>query len=98
RHTRSTRDWSSDVCSSDLILVDDALTRGLGDAEARILVEWLVEQAETFAETSANEPTADIRIRTLCRRGRAIGRFVGLWCHSQEIGRASCREGVGVLW
>src|SRR2546422_1330336 len=42
RHTRCSRDWSSDVCSSDLIivdanewaLVDDFATRGLLDSAA----------------------------------------------------------------
>jgi hypothetical protein len=60
------------------ILVDDALTRGLGDPEARILVEWLVERAESLAEESS-ESTACATIARLCRRGRAIGRFVSLW-------------------
>src|SRR5262245_8041527 len=70
------------------ILDDDAMTRGLGDAEARILVEWLVEQAESVAETSESETAAHNRVRILCRRGRAIGRFVGLWCHSRARGAA----------
>jgi hypothetical protein len=70
------------------ILDDDALTRGLGDAEARILVEWMVEQAEGVAERSACESSAHTEVRNLCRRGRAIGRFVGLWCHSHARGAA----------
>src|SRR5438132_8189550 len=36
------------------ILDDDALTRCLGDAEARVLVEWLVEQAELLGENSSS--------------------------------------------
>ncbi|MBV9124983.1 MAG: hypothetical protein JO112_16640, partial [Planctomycetes bacterium] len=35
------------------ILQDDALTRGLGDPEARVLVEWLVEQVERLASAGA---------------------------------------------
>jgi hypothetical protein len=70
------------------ILEDDSMTRGLGDAEARILVEWLVEQAEKIAKTSNSESTAHADVRNLCRRGRAIGRFVGLWCHSRSRGAA----------
>src|SRR5262249_43939906 len=42
------------------ILTDEALTRGLGDAEARMLVEWLVEEAD---RTTANER----QVRSLCR-------------------------------
>lgn len=69
------------------ILRDDALTRGLGDPEARVLVEWLVEQAE---ELSHNRPAADAdqEMRRLCRRGRAISRFVYLWCLQRLRGAA----------
>jgi hypothetical protein len=67
------------------ILDNEALTRGLGDPEARLLVEWLVEQAEQLAATSSGEDRgaeallAD-RIERLCRRARGVGRFVTLWC------------------
>jgi hypothetical protein len=64
------------------ILDDDALTRGLGDAEARILVEGLVEQAEYLAETGPPD-WAVAEVRRLCRRGRAVARFVSLWCQGE---------------
>src|SRR2546421_7970345 len=43
RHTRSDRDWSSDVCSSDLIDLDHAgsAARGVGGGRA-----WLLEREE----------------------------------------------------
>ena len=67
------------------ILRDDALTRHLGDSEARILVEWLVERAESVAaDVDANE-----QVRVLCRRARAIGLFVGLWCYRGQQGAAA---------
>ncbi len=62
---------------------NDAVTRGLADPEARILVEWLVEQAESLAEQDV-----EARVQKLCRRCRAIGRFVGLWCYQRERGAA----------
>src|SRR5207253_7299951 len=34
RHTRWPRDWSSDVCSSDLILCDGDQARGIGERSA----------------------------------------------------------------
>ena len=71
------------------ILEDDALTRGLGDEEARILVEWLVERAERLAEESATENMAWSELQKLCRRARAIGRFVALWCHQRARGAAT---------
>src|SRR2546421_4117186 len=70
------------------ILEDDALTRGLADPEARILVEWLVDRAEQAAEETTTDDPMDQKIRVLCRRGRAIGRFVALWCHARTPGAA----------
>jgi hypothetical protein len=67
------------------ILNDDALTRHLGDSEARILVEWLVERAERL-ETDID---ADAKVLALCRRARAIGLFIGLWCYRGQQGAAA---------
>jgi hypothetical protein len=67
-----------------LILSDDALTRGLGDAEARMLIEWLVECAEGMTRLAAAE--AEAEVRHLRRRGRAIARFVGMWCAGDRAG------------
>lgn len=69
------------------IIDNEALTRLLGDAEARILVEWLVERAEDLGDGDATGPAAD-RVQRLCRRARAIGRFVALWCHHRAWGAA----------
>jgi len=63
------------------ILADDALTRGLGDPEARMLVEWLVEEAD---RRTADEG----QVRSLCRWGRAVSRFVQLWCYAESHGAA----------
>ena len=69
------------------ILDDEALTRRLGDAEARVLVEWLVDQAEFLARDATPE-AAEREVGRLCRRGRAIARFVSLWCHERAPGAA----------
>ncbi len=70
------------------ILDNDALTRGLGDPEARVLVEWLVEQVERLVGSAETETLARAEVQRLCRRARAIGRFVGLWCHLHARGAA----------
>jgi hypothetical protein len=70
-----------------LVLCDEALTRSLGDAEARVLVEWLVEQAELLSANRCEEE-AGREMRRLCRRGRAIARFVSLWCLERLRGAA----------
>ena len=69
------------------ILSDERLTRGLGDAEARVLVEWLVEQAEDLME-QASEKDAAAAVNWLCRRGRALACFVRLWCLERARGAA----------
>jgi hypothetical protein len=66
------------------ILEDDALTRGLGDPEARILVEWLVERTERLAQVARDESEAAVEVKGLCRRARGIRRFVSLWCYSRD--------------
>src|SRR5207244_10776907 len=69
------------------ILDNEALTRGLGDPEARILVEWLVDTAELVVDESSDAVSRQ-RVQVLCRKGRAIGRFVDLWCHARTPGAA----------
>ncbi len=59
------------------ILEDEGLTRHLGDAEARVLVEWLVEEAEALGDAAPDDALAEVcRLRRL---GRALSRFVRLW-------------------
>jgi hypothetical protein len=67
------------------ILDNDALTRGLGDMEARMLVEWLVDEADRRNAAGADGPEAVLR---LCGWARAVSRFVYLWCHAGEYSAA----------
>lgn len=70
------------------ILGDDTLTRGLGDAEARVLVEWLVERAEEL-DQSLPALTADQAMSRIFRKARGIARFVRLWCLDLDHGGAN---------
>jgi hypothetical protein len=72
----------------NFILDDESMTRHLGDAEARLLVEWLVDQAERLGETLPAEEVVP-EVQRLCRRGRAIARFVRLWCMDGLPGAAA---------
>lgn len=73
----------------DPILQNEALTRGLADPEARVLVEWLVERAEQIAdEVGHAQDSISQQVQRLCQRGRSIGRFVALWCHHAQRGAA----------
>jgi hypothetical protein len=80
------------------ILEDEAMTRHLGDAEARVLVEWLVERAEHLGEVHAGDQLTR-EVKRLWRRGRGIARFVGLWCQENGRGPASqLAASEGFLW
>src|SRR5690606_39546318 len=87
RHTRFSRDWSSDVCSSDLVL--RAADQAGGEAGA-------TEPAAAGGGIARRLGLAPGGI-SLGRPGeqlRAIGAAGGLGVLAQpfEIGRASCRE------
>jgi hypothetical protein len=58
-------------------ITSDALTRNLGDPEARIMVEWLVDRAEELVDRD----NLQHEVNLLCRRARAIACFVTLWCY-----------------
>jgi hypothetical protein len=68
---------------------DESLTRGLGDEEARMLVEWVADWAELLAGAAQSDRDAEVLVNRLCRRGRAIGRFVRLWCEPNGRGAAA---------
>ena len=70
------------------ILDDDSLSRHLGDAEGRLLFEWLYERAEMLTSANGDDPGVASRIQRLQRRVRAIGRFVHLWCDRRDRGAA----------
>ena len=70
------------------VLRDEAITRGLGDIEARMLVEWLADRAEQTAIIAPTEEIAWAILRRLCRRARAIAYFVRLWVEPESRGAA----------
>src|SRR5699024_12222801 len=78
RHTRSKRDWSSDVCSSDLIL-DDETAQNIDN----FYTEDMLKDWATYDPAGAEEVTAALQDRQ-----------AGAVLYGMEIGRASCRERV----
>src|SRR5699024_11494202 len=88
RHTRSKRDWSSDVCSSDLVETSVFTDGGAGGEElARDLVE-LCENDNDFNYLYDLDQGVKEKIETIAKE---IYRAKGV-----EIGRASCRESGGI--
>jgi hypothetical protein len=71
------------------VLFDEALTRGLGDVEARMLVEWLVDWAEMLADLATDEDHTWEQFGRMCRRARVFSRFVALWSEPQSRGAAT---------
>src|SRR5207247_6275351 len=91
RHTRSTRDWSSDVCSSDLsplshIIIDDG----------RRYLERTEEQYDVIlidppppVEAAGSSLLYSEQFYAAAKRRLRPG---GILEHWLQIGRASCRE------
>src|SRR5437868_9221709 len=89
RHTRSKRDWSSDVCSSDLVLVVIVL----GAEVLRRALDRGHQPRDGGGAGGVLLAVEEVLRRVLADAGRA----------AEQIGRASCRErgegwvgGVGV--
>src|SRR3712207_6907595 len=80
RHTRYWRDWSSDVCSSDLLHLGHAVALLVGEVSA---------QGVAQPGGAAGEPFADgLVIRALGESGQVVGarseeRRVGKECRSR---------------
>src|SRR5690606_39579727 len=80
RHTRFSRDWSSDVCSSDL---QDGVEVCASGSASQVLLERMAAAA----------PPADPHmVERLHRRVLERGAAAGARAVWPEIGRASCRE------
>src|SRR5204862_3096553 len=81
RHTRSLRDWSSDVCSSDLEAAGAVGVLALPDAHAS-----LPEQRRLLIPGDAGDRDASRQARNIVGAAELAARG------HHEIGRASCRE------
>src|SRR5207249_6337080 len=94
RHTRSKRDWSSDVCSSDLVEELPVLAHELPslEVEQRIAV---VERVVAFLATTLLPHTQAEQLILYPEADRLLGgRHDGGAVAHNQIGRASCREKV----
>src|SRR5690606_39607529 len=98
RHTRFSRDWSSDVCSSDLFY------NGLNTCATLRCWYWKVEQRQFYVveyrqflnqiETLKNK--TDVLFAQLAEL--TFGVMSDIFIVKKEIGRASCRERVWGEW
>src|SRR5699024_11576463 len=86
RHTRSKRDWSSDVCSSDLIVKE----------EADSINEKLVQNSEPNKFGYSVEEKTGSGARNIVFGGRKMDTGILVSGRNRQIGRASCRERVEI--
>src|SRR5207302_2629203 len=87
RHTRFSRDWSSDVCSSDLAQGSavSATTKALADTQAP-------SSPTNLAATAVSSPQIDLSWSPATDNVGVTGYRVYRDGTLAEIGRASCRE------
>src|SRR5699024_11733906 len=84
RHTRSKRDWSSDVCSSDLPLqVEVELLQVQSHVSKNTSKEHMLQFYKTLDDVKDDKFDGMI----------VTGAPVEMLDFEEEIGRASCREG-----
>src|SRR5207247_4558041 len=95
-HTSSTRDWSSDVCSSDLAALDDAAPF---ENEDRVGVP---DRREAVGDDERRPPLHELgqafldeRLALAVQRGRRLVQDEDARVGENQIGRASCRAGGG---
>src|SRR5690606_39516624 len=89
RHTRFSRDWSSDVCSSDLAPSWDGLWTGVHPMDACVTNERMfVMSKDSYSRNELYEVDPELKFdRTQEGHRRQIQGTV-----YTKIGRASCRE------
>src|SRR5207249_5361313 len=92
RHTRSKRDWSSDVCSSDLLLFGVWLLR---DRAPLLLGHPCISTRGPLEGEPAQPQPCHVGVcRVFC--GDCPPHLALLLHCAAEIGRASCRERVSI--
>src|SRR5699024_11956588 len=92
RHTISKRDWSSDVCSSDL--VREALNRSLNTVAWQVLEDIGIDTGLNYLGAMEFQRISyvDNGVASLSIGGFTNGTRVVDMAKGYKIGRASCRE------
>src|SRR5690606_41194629 len=95
RHTRFSRDWSSDVCSSDLGGVPDAVDPARFSEDAERELASAVDAAIADTDAALRDRDYVAVLGRLARLRPQVDAFFDQVMVNVEIGRASCR---GVGW
>src|SRR5207247_8129587 len=97
-HTRSTRDWSSDVCSSDL--ASGWMTTYTTPLGCTTKYTYTVPLPNPLQLIAIEDPRGYVTSYTYdsSKRVASIAMGSAVWTYVYpEIGRASCRERRGIL-
>src|SRR5690606_39360853 len=93
-HTRFSRDWSSDVCSSDLAERVRPEPRALPDEEAALLDALLTRRRQIQDMITAEKNRLPLAPGPVQKRIEQHFRWLARQLDAvEQIGRASCREG-----
>src|SRR5207247_7865749 len=96
--TRSTRDWSSDVCSSDLTTTASSVRFSASVSHRLERPSWKLGSRLHHPPAGAFKKTHGHRLGSLVVLHRRDGSFcrTEVFAGHLEIGRASCRERVWI--
>src|SRR5207245_4198760 len=93
RHTRCYRDWSSDVCSSDLVLRHHQAEASLAGSEAQIVV---VKETDSIALVKAADPVKNFAANQQAKSAKAFNHqrlaIEGTRSEERRVGK-ECRHG-----
>src|SRR5699024_11327008 len=92
RHTRSKRDWSSDVCSSDLIVICDGFVGNIVLKTMEGSVLSLFKKLKEAMMSSTKSKLGALLMKSELKEIKDLLDYT-----SYEIGRASCRERVNIM-
>src|SRR5207249_6540584 len=92
-HTRSKRDWSSDVCSSDLPGLEPAFVQSAAHAVPEAACDRKAMLRGLFLGCgSVNAPSSRYHLEFVAPAASWATAITRLTADVGEIGRASCRE------
>src|SRR5690606_40463805 len=97
RHTRFSRDWSSDVCSSDLQRIERWIVAAVDAGDFMSALDQATAQRLAEETAAAGDEDLHAWLRAAAHCASFSRPILALWRMSTEIGRASCRDRGGIL-
>src|SRR5699024_11864022 len=96
RHTRSKRDWSSDVCSSDLKANGTVVVHGYTNDQELGYEFWDTTFDQPMISETDKEAIVKRKPQTDFQTVKQYEEYQATMHDKEKIGRASCRERVKI--